>query len=222
LDGFRVAVTDVDVDGVRHVHEDLDAAARSATWAALDVTDGGACGRVVTDLLARWGRLDAVVHSAGVTHRVAPTWELEFSEWQHSVGTNLTGTFNVFRAVAPVMLAAGYGRIVAIASIAGKDGNPNNAAYSAAKAGVMALVKSMGKELARTGVLVNAIAPAMIDTPILATVEPRQLEELAGRIPMGRIGRPEEVAALASWLVSRECSFSTGAVFDISGGRATY
>jgi 3-oxoacyl-[acyl-carrier protein] reductase len=138
------------------------------------------------------------------------------------MAVNVTGTFNLCRAFVPGMRERGWGRIVNLASMAGKDGNPNLSAYSASKAAVIGLTKSLGKELATSGVLVNAIAPAVIETPMNATTSPEVLRHITGLIPMGRVGRAEEVAELVAWLVSDKCSFSTGAVYDISGGRATY
>jgi 2-dehydro-3-deoxy-L-rhamnonate dehydrogenase (NAD+) len=220
-EGFRLFLTDLNAAAAERAAGEVAADDEAVNW-RLDVTDPGACAEAVSAALDRWGRLDAVVHSAGITHRVAPTWELTPAEWRQVIDVNLNGVYNVMRAVIPSMVAAGCGRIVMLASIAGKEGNANNAAYSAAKAGVIGLVKALGKELARSGVIVNAIAPAMIDTPILSSVEQWQLADMAQRIPMGRIGRAEEVAALAAWLVSCDCTFSTGAVYDISGGRATY
>ncbi len=151
-----------------------------------------------------------------------PLWEVTDAEWQRTVAVNLNGVFNLCRAVVPGMRARGWGRIVNIASIAGKEGNPNLAAYSASKAAVIGLTKALGKELATSGVLVNAIAPAVIETPMNAATAPEVLDYMVSRIPMGRTGRADEVAALTCWLASDEVSFSTGAVYDISGGRATY
>ena len=143
-------------------------------------------------------------------------------EWTEVIQTNLTGVFVCCRAVVPVMLAKKYGRIVNIASIAGKEGNPNAAHYSAAKAGVIALTKSLGKELATSGILINCITPAVIQTDILKQVTQQHIDYMLSKIPMGRFGKKEEAAAMVAWLCSEDCSFSTGAVFDLSGGRATY
>ena len=148
--------------------------------------------------------------------------EVSDEDWRRTFDVNVFGTFAMTRALAPGMVARGWGRVVNLASMAGKDGNPNLAAYSASKAAVIGLTKSLGKELATTGVLVNAIAPAVIATPMNASTAPEVLAHITGLIPMKRVGRPEEVAALAAWLCSDEVSFSTGAVYDISGGRATY
>ena len=184
----------------------------------LDVTDSAAVDRVVAEA----GPIDIVVNSAGIVGPNKPIWEVADGEFEKTLDVNLGGTFRVCRAVIPGMVERGWGRIVNIASMAGKDGNPNLGAYSASKAAVIGLTKSMGKELATTGVLVNAIAPAVIATPLNDNTAPEVLAHITSLIPMKRVGRAEEVAALVSWLCSDELSFSTGAVYDISGGRATY
>ena len=184
----------------------------------LDVSDPSAVEAAVSQI----GAVDILVNSAGGVGPNKPLWEITDAEWQRTFSVNLDGVFNLCRAVIPAMRARGWGRIVNIASIAGKEGNPNLAAYSASKAAVIGLTKSLGKELATSGVLVNAIAPAVIETPMNAATAPEVLDYMVSRVPMGRMGRAEEVAALACWLVSDEVSFSTGAVYDISGGRATY
>lgn len=168
------------------------------------------------------GRVDILINSAGIVGPTKPLWEISDSEWARTFAVNVTGTFNLCRAFVPGMRERGWGRVVNFASMAGKDGNPNMAAYSATKAAVIGLTKSLGKELAPTGVLVNAIAPAVIDTPINANTAPDVLAYITELIPMKRIGRPEEVAELVAWLASDKVSFSTGAVYDVSGGRATY
>lgn len=184
----------------------------------VDVTDDAS----VQAAVAAVGPVDILINSAGIVGPNKPLWLTEPGEWTRTFDVNVHGTFRVIRAVVPGMVERGWGRIVNIASMAGKDGNPNLSAYSASKAAVIGLTKSLGKELAKTGVLVNAIAPAVIDTPMNATTSPEVLAHITSLIPMGRVGRPEEVAALVAWLTSDECSFSTGAVYDISGGRATY
>ncbi len=168
------------------------------------------------------GPIDVLVCSAGVPGESLPSTEIPDVEWRRVLGINADGVFFCNRAVAPRMVERGYGRIVNVASIAGKEGNPMAAAYSASKAAVIALTKAIGKDLAQTGVLVNCVAPAVIETPILEGVSPEHIEYMVERIPMGRMGRADEVAALVCWLASEECSFSTGATYDISGGRATY
>jgi 3-oxoacyl-[acyl-carrier protein] reductase len=170
----------------------------------------------------RVGPVDVLVNSAGVVGPNAPLWEVGTAEWERTFAVNVTGSFRMCRAVVPAMVGRGWGRIVNIASIAGKDGNPRLSAYSASKAAVIGMTKSLGKELATTGVLVNAVAPAVFETPMNADTAPEVLERLVSLIPMRRLGRAEELAALVAWLASDECSFSTGAVYDISGGRATF
>jgi len=184
----------------------------------LDVTDAEG----VAAAIAAAGGFDVLVNSAGIVGPNVPFWEVALEGWTQTFDVNVHGLFNVTRAVLPGMIERGWGRVVNIASMAGKDGNPRLSAYSASKAAVIGLTKSLGKELATTGVLVNAIAPAVIDTPMNAKTDPSVLAHITSLIPMGRVGRADEVAALVAWLCSDECSFSTGAVYDISGGRATY
>jgi 3-oxoacyl-[acyl-carrier protein] reductase len=168
------------------------------------------------------GRIDILVNNAGIAGSTRPTWELAPAEWQQVLQVNLFGMYLCCHAVVPTMLTQRYGRIVNMASIAGKEGNPNASHYSASKAGVIALTKSLGKELGKSGVLVNCITPAVIETDILKQVTQQHIDYMRSKIPMDRFGRKEEAAALAAWLCSDECSFSTGAMFDLSGGRATY
>jgi 2-dehydro-3-deoxy-L-rhamnonate dehydrogenase (NAD+) len=171
---------------------------------------------------AAHGRVDILVNNAGIAGPTLPVETYRLDDWERILRINLTGTFLCSRALVPLMRSHGYGRIVNIASLAGKEGTPNSAAYSASKAGVIALTKALGKELAGTGVLVNAIAPAAVETELLQQMTPEHVATMLGKSPLGRLGRAEEVAALAAWLASEECSFNTGAVFDLSGGRATY
>jgi len=187
-----------------------------------DISDSAQIATAVARVEAEVGPIDVLVCSAGVPGESLPTVEITDEEWRRVLAINADGVFFCNRAVIPGMVARGYGRIVNVASIAGKEGNPMAAAYSASKAAVIALTKAIGKDLARTGVLVNCVAPAVIDTPILEDVSQEHIDYMVERIPMGRMGRPEEVAALVCWLASEECSFSTGATYDISGGRAVY
>lgn len=187
-----------------------------------DVSDAGALEAALARTEDTAGGIDIAINCAGIVGPQAPLWEVSGSDWDKTFSVNVRGVFNVCKSVVPGMVERGWGRIVNMASIAGKDGNPNLSAYSASKAAVIALTKSLGKELARTGVIVNAIAPAVIATPMNADTAPEVLEYMTNLIPMGRLGRAEEVAELAVWLASDACSFSTGAVYDISGGRATY
>ena len=165
---------------------------------------------------------DVLVNSAGIIGPNKPFTDVSDAEWAATFAVNVTGVFHMCRAFVPGMVARGWGRVVNVASIAGKEGNPNLAAYSASKAAVLGLTKSLGKELANSGVLVNAVAPAVIETPMNAATAPEVLERLVSLIPMRRMGSAREVAELVAWLASDRCSFSTGAVYDISGGRATY
>jgi 2-dehydro-3-deoxy-L-rhamnonate dehydrogenase (NAD+) len=218
-DGLRVALLDRDGDA-------METAARSVGRGALalvgDVTQtkdvDGAVGRVES----AWGRLDVLVNNAGITGRSFPIWELSDEDWQRVIDVDLTSVFLCCRAAVKVMMRHGAGRIINIASIAGKEGNPTLVPYSTAKAGVIGLTKALAKEVATRGILVNAVAPAVIGTDLLQQMERSTVDLLVSKIPMGRVGRPEEVAALVAWLASDECSFSTGAVYDLSGGRATY
>jgi len=212
---------------IADINEEAAAAAAAATGERavaqrLDVTDAGSWDAAVQAALAAWNRIDMLVNNAGIAGRSAPIWELSLDEWREVLDIDLTGVFLGCRAIIPVMTAAGSGRIVNIASIAGKEGNPNAVPYSAAKAGVIGLTKAVAKEVATRGVLVNAVAPAVIETPILEQVSDEHIRYMTSRIPMGRVGKPEEVAALVAFLCSADLSFSTGAVYDISGGRATY
>jgi NAD(P)-dependent dehydrogenase (short-subunit alcohol dehydrogenase family) len=218
-DGAMVMIADVDEAAAS------SAAARIGVRAIaqrLDVTEPVSWDAAVRVALDRWGRIDALVNNAGIAGRSAPMWELGVDEWQQVLDIDLTGVFLGCRAVLPVMIEASSGRIVNIASIAGKEGNPNAVPYSAAKSGVIGLTKAVAKEVATKGILINAVAPAVIETPILEQVSEEHIRYMTSRIPMGRVGKPEEVAALVAFLCSSDLSFSTGAVYDISGGRATY
>ena len=188
----------------------------------VELTDQHAVDDATEAALAAFARIDILVNNAGITGGNAPTWELAPDIWRSVIDVNLVGPFLTCRAVVPHMIAAGYGRIVNIASVAGKEGNPNASHYSASKAGLIALTKSLGKELATKGVLVNAVAPAAAKTALFATMTEAHIAFMLSKIPMGRFLEVDEAAAMVAWLASEECSFSTGAVFDLSGGRATY
>ncbi|MGB9367674.1 MAG: SDR family NAD(P)-dependent oxidoreductase [Xanthobacteraceae bacterium] len=215
--GARVAVWDR-----ARLEKGSKAEAAGATLIRADVSDADAVARALAETEAHVGPIDILVNSAAIGGVNTTVAQYPLDEWRAVMDVNLTGTFLTCRAVAPGMERRGYGRIVNIASIAGKEGNPNACAYSASKAAVIALTKSLGKELATTGVCVNCIAPAVIETEMLEQSTKEHIAYMVSKIPMGRLGQVDEVAALVCWLASAECSFSTGAVFDISGGRATY
>jgi 3-oxoacyl-[acyl-carrier protein] reductase len=187
-----------------------------------DVRESGQVEAAFDRAEAELGPLDVLVCSAGITGDSLRTADVGDDEWRRVLGINADGVFYCNRAAVARMEKRGYGRIVNVASIAGKEGNPMAAAYSASKAAVIALTKAIGKDLAGTDVLVNCVAPAVIETPLLAQMSEEHIRYMVEKIPMGRLGRPEEVAALVCWLASEECSFSTGATYDISGGRAVY
>jgi 3-oxoacyl-[acyl-carrier protein] reductase len=188
----------------------------------VDVGDAEAVQRAADDTAGALGKIDILIACAGITGPNAPVWEYPVAAWDSVIDVNLNGVFYCNRAAVPYMLRNGYGRIVNIASIAGKEGNPNAAAYSASKAGVIGLTKSLGKELANTNVRVNCVTPAAVRTPLFAQMTQDHIDFMLSKIPLGRFGEIDEIASLVCWLASEECSFSTGAAFDISGGRATY
>lgn len=216
-EGATLALWDMDQAALAREGTRLDAHTE-----ALDMTDADAVQRAADATAAALGRIDIVIASAGITGPNTTVWEYPLDAWRQVIDVNLNGVYYTNRAVVPHMLRGGYGRIVNIASIAGKEGNPNAAAYSASKAGVIGLTKSLGKELAGTNIRVNCVTPAAAKTPIFAQMTQTQIDYMLAKIPMGRFAEIDEIAALVCWLASQECSFSTGAVFDISGGRATY
>lgn len=191
-------------------------------FSAVDVTQPDTLRVATADALSRWGRINCLVNNAGYAGPTVPLDAYDPVEWQRIIDIDLVGVFHACHAVVPAMRQAGSGRIVNIASLAGKEGTPNASAYSAAKAGVLALTKSLGKELAMNGVLVNAIAPAAVRTRLLEQMAPAHVQTMIDKSPMHRLGEPEEVAEMVLWLCSASCSFNTGAIFDLSGGRATY
>ncbi len=217
--GARVAVADVDSDGAAKVAESIGGEAFAV---GIDITDPESVARAVAEVLRRAGRIDVWVNNAGVAGKAAPVWEQSDEDWQRVIAINLTGTFYCCRAVIPHMRQRGYGRIVNVASVAGKEGNPNMSAYSASKAGVIALTKSIAKEVALEGICVNSVAPAVVKTRILDELTPEQIAYMTSKIPMRRTGTPEEIAAVVHFLASPDCSFVTGQCYDASGGRATY
>jgi NAD(P)-dependent dehydrogenase (short-subunit alcohol dehydrogenase family) len=217
-EGARVVLVDRDPE-VETAAKRLGASARGVV---ADVTETADVERAVSAAHAWADRLDIVVNNAGITGRSYPIWELSDADWQQVIAVDLTSVFLVCRAAVKLMLPRGYGRIVNIASIAGKEGNPTLVPYSTAKAGVIGLTKALAKEVATKGILVHAVAPAVIGTELLQQMTKDTVDMLVAKIPMGRVGTPAEVAALVAWLASEECTFTTGAVHDLSGGRATY
>src|SRR5262245_19022546 len=189
---------------------------------AADVGDLAAVTQAVGRTLGLVSAIDVLVNNAGITGPNVKLWEYPAQDWRQVFAVNVDGTFHCCRAVVPHMRERNYARIVNIASVAGKEGNPNASAYSASKAAVIALTKSLGKELADTAIRVNCVTPAAVRTPLFAQMTQAHIDYMLSKIPLGRFGEPQEIAALVTWLASEECSFSTGAVFDLSGGRATY
>ncbi len=221
-EGARLALVDRDAPALASAVAALRNRGREVLDLAADVTRSVEVERVVAQVLEQWGRIDILVNNAGIAGRSATTWELTDEDWLSVLNVNLSGTFYCTRAVLPAMRRQGYGRIVNLASIAGKEGNPQAVPYSASKAGVIGLTKAVAKEVATEGILVNCVTPAVIRTDILRQVSDEFVQYMLSKIPMRRAGEPAEVAELVAWLASDACSFSTGAVFDISGGRATY
>lgn len=221
-EGARIVVTDKDEQEAGRALAELASNGVEALLAVGDVADESDVERAVNQTIERWGRIDVLVNNAGIIGNTAYLWQLAADDLDRAYRTNLRGVFLYCQKVIPHMLRRGYGRIVNIASIAGKEGNPRMVPYSATKAAVIGLTKSLGKELATSGILVNCVTPGLVRTRILEQTTPEQIQYMVERIPMGRTGEIEEVANLVSWLASSECSFSSGAVFDISGGRATY
>jgi len=199
-----------------------DKLGEGCSFVQVDVADETSVRDALQSTVRRSLRIDALVNSAGITGPNVKLWDYPADAWRQVLEVNLTGLFLCCREVVAVMRGADYGRIVNIASVAGKDGNPNASAYSASKAAVIALTKSLGKELADTGVRVNCVTPAAVKTAIFDQMTEEHIRFMLAKIPLGRFGTPEEIAALVAWLCTEECSFSTGAVFDLSGGRATY
>ncbi len=217
--GATVALWDRDPAALARAEAELGHGTRAH---ALDVSDPEAVARAAQDTERALGRIDILVCSAGITGPNTTTWEYPVAAWRQVIDVNLNGLFYCNRAVVPVMLKNDYGRIVNIASVAGKEGNPNASAYSTSKAGVIGLTKSLGKELAKTGIRANCVTPAAVRTSIFDQMSQQHIDFMLSKIPLGRFGGVDEIAALVCWLASEECSFSTGAVFDLSGGRATY
>ena len=217
--GARVSLWDMNADMLRSASATLGDAASSVT---VDITDYDAVAAAVASVEKSLGRVDILVHSAGIAGKNAPLDEYDLAEWRRVINIDLNGAFHVNRAVLPGMKARNYGRIVNIASVAGKEGNPNAAAYAAAKAGVIGMTKAAGKECAKYDIAINAVTPATAKTRILDELKPEFIDYMLSRIPRGRFLEVEEAANMIAWLVSAENSFTTASVFDLSGGRATY
>ena len=217
--GGSVTLWDLDAKALEQA---VKALGSKACGVRVDVSQHASVVAAVAATVAQQARIDILVNSAGITGPNTKVWDYPVADWARVMEVNLNGLFHCCREVAPVMRLQNYGRIVNIASVAGKDGNPNASAYSASKAAVIALTKSLGKELADTGVLVNCVTPAAVKTAIFDQMSPEHIQFMLSKIPMGRFGTPQEVAALVAWLCTEDCSFSTGAVFDLSGGRSTY
>jgi 2-dehydro-3-deoxy-L-rhamnonate dehydrogenase (NAD+) len=219
--GARCSLWDKDSDALEAASKALEGKGGVHT-SVVDVTSDQDVQLALSADVKQFGNIDILINCAGIAGVTKHLWELTPAEWREVVETNLISVFLCCRVVVPHMLDKGYGRIVNIASIAGKEGNPNASHYSAAKAGVIGLTKSLGKELARTEIRVNCVTPAVVKTPILEQVPQSHIDYMLSKIPMNRFGRTDEIAAMVAWLASEDCSFSTGAVFDLSGGRATY
>jgi 3-oxoacyl-[acyl-carrier protein] reductase len=219
--GAAVVIWDIDAAKLEEAKASLSQVG-SVSGYVVELTSDTAVAATTAQTIKDKGHIDILVNNAGITGGNAPTWELDPEVWRRVIEVNLIAPYLTCRAVAPHMTARGWGRIVNVASVAGKEGNPNASHYSASKAGVIALTKSLAKEIATKGVLVNAIAPAVARTAMFAQMTEAHIAYMLGKIPMGRFVEVEEIAAMIAWLSSEDCSFTTGSVFDISGGRATY
>jgi 3-oxoacyl-[acyl-carrier protein] reductase len=215
--GATVAIWDLDETAGRAA-----AAALSGSSAVVDVGDFASVARALQETLRAVPAVDILINNAGITGPNDKLWDYPVDAWKKVFDVNVHGVFYCCRAVVPLMRTRNYGRIVNIASVAGKEGNPNASAYSASKAAVIGLTKSLGKELADTAIRVNCVTPAAARTPLFAQMTQQHIDYMLAKIPLGRFGEPDEIAALVAWLATEECSFSTGAVFDLSGGRSTY
>jgi 3-oxoacyl-[acyl-carrier protein] reductase len=217
--GGRVSLWDRDGEALEKAKSILGSA---TDVRVVDVTNADLVDATAREAASALGRIDALVCSAGITGPNTTTWDYPVDAWRQVIEVNVNGVFYCNRAVVPIMLKTDYGRIVNIASVAGKEGNPNAPAYSTSKAAVIGLTKSIGKELAKSGIRVNCVTPAAVKTAIFDQMTQAHIEFMLSKIPMARFGAVEEIAALVAWLCTEDCSFSTGAVFDLSGGRATY
>jgi 3-oxoacyl-[acyl-carrier protein] reductase len=217
-EGGKAVLWDIDPEWLGEAGGDVGA----AHTIAFDVTDNAAVMRAAAETHARFGRIDVLVNSAGITGATVPVQDFPIDSWLSVIDVNLNGVFYCCRAVLPFMIAQEYGRIVNVASVAGKEGNPNASAYSASKAAVIGFTKSLGKEMARRGVIANAVTPATFESPILQQLPQSQVDYMLSKIPMGRLGDVRESAAMVCFMASEECSFTTASTFDTSGGRTTY
>jgi len=219
--GAEVCLWDVDAARLERSQRELSELG-TVSVVAVDLVDDAAVEAAAASTFERHGSIDILVNSAGITGGNGATWELDPKVWRHVIEVNLIGSYLTCRAVVPRMLERGYGRIVNIASVAGKEGNPNASHYSASKSGLIGLTKSLGKELATRNILVNAVTPAACKTEIFDSMSQQHIDYMLAKIPMNRFLMPDEAASLILWLASEDCAFSTGSVFDLSGGRATY
>lgn len=217
-EGGKVVLWDLNADALKAAADEVGA----THVVALDVSDADAVAAAAEESNKALGHIDILIASAGITGATVPVHEFPIDSWKRVVDINLNGVFYCSRAVVPFMLANGYGRIVNVASVAGKEGNPNASAYSASKAGVIGFTKSLGKELAGKGVIANSLTPATFESPILAQMPQSQVDYMRSKIPMGRLGEVDESAAMVCFMASEECSFTTASTFDTSGGRTTY
>jgi NAD(P)-dependent dehydrogenase (short-subunit alcohol dehydrogenase family) len=219
--GGTVALWDIDAAKLNDACEKLSGLGAVAKC-SLDLTEDSAVQAATQATVARFGKIDILINNAGITGGNAPTWELDPKAWRRVIEVNLVAPYLTSRSIVPLMRERGYGRIVNVASVAGKEGNPNASHYSASKAGLIGLTKSLAKELATQGILVNCVTPAVAKTDLFSQMTQQHIDYMLAKIPMNRFVEPNEIAATVCWLASEECSFATGAVFDISGGRATY